>query len=172
MRKTKLLLLTSLSPIISLPFIAAKCNTDAKSENMNKDKSKKDKMTSELTKSSESNQDNNDKNTNIEDNERNNNAKTKNDDKSNKSLKDNKENGEMSEKNTNSEMSDMPIKQPTMSNLDRRYVNNVDASGYDIGRWYDKINDEDLKDFKEEFHKILTDIEEKIKKTVKKKKQK
>lgn len=57
-----------------------------------------------------------------------------------------------------------------MLNLDRRYVNNVDVLGYDIGRWYDKINDEDLKDFKEEFYKILIDIEEKIKKIVKKKK--
>ncbi|UUM25776.1 variable surface lipoprotein [Mycoplasmopsis agalactiae] len=168
MKKTKLLLLTSLSPIISLPFVAAKCNTDAKSEDMNKDKSEKDKMTSELTKSSESNQDNNNKNTNIEDNERKNNVETKNDDKGNKSLKDNKENGVMSEKNNNAEMSDMPMKQSLISILDKRPVNNVDAFGHDIGRWYDKVHEEDLKNFKDEFQKILKDIEAEIKKKVEK----
>nr|WP_233749922.1 variable surface lipoprotein [Mycoplasmopsis agalactiae] len=66
MRKTKFLLLTSLSPIISLPFVAAKCNTDAKPEDMNKDKSEKDKMTSELKNSNEST--NNDKNNNTKSN--------------------------------------------------------------------------------------------------------
>lgn len=167
MRKTKLLLLTSLSPIISLSFVAAKCNTDAKYEDMNKDKSEKDKMTSELTKSSESNQDNN-KNTNIKDNEIRNNVETKNDDKGNKSLKDNKENDGMSEKNNNAEMSDTPMKQSLVSILDKRPVNNVDASGHDIGRWYDKVHEEDLKNFKDEFQKILKDIEAEIKKKVEK----
>ncbi|EIN15052.1 Hypothetical protein, predicted lipoprotein [Mycoplasmopsis agalactiae 14628] len=167
MRKTKFLLLTSLSPIISLPFVAAKCNTDAKPEDMNKDKLEKDKMTSKLKNSNETKQNNNDKNTNTENMKEKNNTEAKNDDKDNKSLKETKAKDTIDEKNSNREMSDMPIKQSTMSSLDRRTVNNVDASGYDIGRWYDKISDEDLKDFKEEFHKILTDIEEEIKKAVK-----
>lgn len=55
MRKIKFLLLILLFLIILLLFIVVKCNIDVKFENMNKDKLKKDKMISELIKSSELN---------------------------------------------------------------------------------------------------------------------
>ncbi|MCE6056261.1 variable surface lipoprotein [Mycoplasmopsis agalactiae] len=156
MRKTKLLLLTSLSPIISLPFVAAKCNTDAKPEDMNKDKSEKDKMTSELKNSNEST--NNDKNNNTKSNKEKSNTE---------SVTKTSEKDIKSEKIIESEMSDMPMKKAIKSEADKRPVNNVDASGHDIGRWYDKVHEEDLTNFKNEFQKILKDIETQITKNAK-----
>lgn len=157
MRKIKFLLLILLFLIILLLFVVVKCNIDVKVEDMNRDKLEKDKMVSELIKNNEL-INNNDKNSSNESNV----------EKSNIEFVIKKiEKDIKSEEIIKSEMFDMFMKKVIKLEVDKRLVNDVDVLGYDIGRWYDKISKEDLNEFKEEFEKILNDIEVEIKNKVK-----
>lgn len=140
MRKIKFLLLILLFLIILLLFVVVKCNIDVKFEDMNKDKFEKDKMISELKNSNELI--NNDKNNNIKSNKEKSNIEFV--------IKISEKNIK-SEKIIESEMFDMFMKKVIKLEVDKRLVNNVDVSGHDIGRWYDKVHEEDLINFKNEF---------------------
>ncbi|EIN15378.1 Hypothetical protein, predicted lipoprotein, DUF285 family [Mycoplasmopsis agalactiae 14628] len=94
MKKSKFLILGSVASLSAILFVAAKCGAGAKSEEMNKSKLEKDKISSELT-------NNDDKNTNAESNEEKNNTDTPNNDSSTESI--NNENNESSMTNNNAE---------------------------------------------------------------------
>ncbi|MCE6115277.1 BspA family leucine-rich repeat surface protein [Mycoplasmopsis agalactiae] len=79
MKKSKFLILGSLASFSAIPFVAARCGASANSEEMNKNKLEKDKMTNELT-------NNDDKNTNTDSNEGKNNTDTSNNDSSTETL--------------------------------------------------------------------------------------
>lgn len=140
MRKIKFLLLILLFLIILLLFVAVKCNIDVKFEDMNKNKFEKDKMISELKNSNE-----------LINNDKNNNIKSKKEKSNIEFVIKISEKDIKSEKIIESEMFDMFMKKVIKLEVDKRLVNNVDVLGYDIGRWYDKVYEEDLINFKNEF---------------------
>ncbi|TKA59047.1 hypothetical protein MBOVa_4520 [Mycoplasmopsis bovis 8790] len=163
MKKSKFLLLTSLSPIISLPFVAASCVTEAKADN---------KMEKDIKKNENVGEKNSSETMNDKQKQDKSSTESKTEEKGDKgSLKSQEDksmtNDSASSSSSTREMADMPMKKAEKSEADKRPFNNVDASGYDIGRWYDKISKEDLDEFKSEFRKILSDISEAIKTKIK-----
>ncbi|CBH40666.1 BspA family leucine-rich repeat surface protein [Mycoplasmopsis agalactiae] len=99
MKKSKFLILGSLASLSAIPFVAARCGTSAKSEETNKSKLEKDKITGELT-------NNNDKNTNTNSNEGKNNIDTSNNDSSTETI--NNEMNNSSTPNNNGVQGDEP----------------------------------------------------------------
>ncbi|MCE6056421.1 BspA family leucine-rich repeat surface protein [Mycoplasmopsis agalactiae] len=92
MKKSKFLIFGSLASLSAIPFVAARCSASANSEEMNKNKLEKDKITGELT-------NNDDKNTNTDSNEGKNNTDTSNNDSSTETI--NSEMNESSKPNNN-----------------------------------------------------------------------